>query len=84
MNHVVSNYANCNLISAKKEKVSFDIHLSSKYLINQMVSNYDSCGPKLNRIIIFFLLKNTLKFDPKEQQIYKQKNNKEMRRFNKF
>lgn len=34
--------------------------------------------------ILYFLLKNTLKFDPKEQQIYKQKNNKEMRRFNKF
>lgn len=67
----------------KKEKVSFDIHLSSKYLINQIISNYDSCGPKLN-LIIYFLLKNTLKFDPKEQQIYKQKNNKEMRRFNKF
>lgn len=83
MNNVVSNYANCNLISAKKEKVSFNFHLSSKYLINQIISNYDSCGPKLN-LIIYFLLENTSKFDPKEQQIYKQKNNKETRRFNKF
>lgn len=67
MDNFVSNYAQVAISAKKEEKESFDIHPSSKYLINQTFPNYDSFGPKLTLIIYFPL-----------HVIYKQKNNKKM------